>query len=129
MLACEKFDLVLMDMHMPEMDGLETTMAIRENERQTGRRHLPIIAMTGATMVGDRQRCLDVGMDSYVSKPIDGSELHTAIAELMTSPSGTTPQRNNLPSATSRHACGSQAGTSSGEGRVFDHQQFPARCF
>jgi PAS domain S-box-containing protein len=65
-----KFDLVLMDVQMPEMGGLEATRAIRENEKATGA-HLPIVAMTAHAMQGDRERCLEVGMDEYLSKPLD----------------------------------------------------------
>jgi len=72
------FDLVLMDVQMPEMDGLETTIAIRELEKQTGR-HVPIIAMTAHAMTGDRQRCLEAGMDDYLPKPIRPQELFAAI--------------------------------------------------
>src|SRR6185436_19308438 len=67
LLARERFDLVLMDVQMPE--GLETTLRIREQERATGA-HLPIIAMTAHAMKGDRKRCLEAGMDGYISKPI-----------------------------------------------------------
>ncbi len=74
----ESFDLVLMDVHMPDMDGLEATSAIREKERVT-RTHLPIIAMTACAMKGDRDRCLQAGMDGYVSKPIHAQELLEAI--------------------------------------------------
>jgi signal transduction histidine kinase/CheY-like chemotaxis protein len=74
----ESFDLVLMDVHMPDMDGLEATSAIREKERAT-RTHLPIIAMTACAMKGDRDRCLQAGMDGYVSKPIHAQELLEAI--------------------------------------------------
>ena len=70
----EKFDAVLMDVQMPEMDGFEATAAIRARERDTGR-HLPIIAMTAYTMAGDRERCLKAGMDSYISKPLNFQEL------------------------------------------------------
>jgi PAS domain S-box-containing protein len=76
--AAEPFDLVLMDVQMPEMDGFEATAAIRQQERQTGR-HLPIIAMTAHAMQGDRDRCLASGMDGYISKPIRAGELFEAI--------------------------------------------------
>jgi len=72
------FDLALMDIQMPEMDGFEATAAIRAEEQLTGR-HLQIIAMTAHAMKGDRERCLEAGMDGYVSKPIHGKELFDAI--------------------------------------------------
>jgi len=68
------FDVVLMDVQMPEMDGFETTGAIRARERGTGV-HLPIIAMTAHAMKGDRERCIASGMDSYISKPLEIKEL------------------------------------------------------
>ena len=74
----QEFDLVLMDVQMPEMDGLETTAAIREKEKATGSR-LPIIAMTAHAMKGDLERCLTAGMNKYISKPIQPRELFEAI--------------------------------------------------
>jgi two-component system sensor histidine kinase/response regulator len=81
-LAAEPFDLILMDVLMPEMDGLEATQAIRAEERTSGK-HLPILAMTAHAMKGDRQRCLDAGMDGYVSKPINFEELLSAIDDVV----------------------------------------------
>jgi two-component system sensor histidine kinase/response regulator len=76
------FDLVLMDVQMPEMDGFETTARIRQAESGTGRR-LPILAMTAHAMKGDRERCLAAGMDGYIAKPIQPQELFEAIAHVV----------------------------------------------
>jgi PAS domain S-box-containing protein len=73
-LSEHSFDVVLMDLQMPEMDGIEATKAIRENEKAIAT-HTPIIAMTAHAMKGDKQRCLDAGMDSYIAKPIKPEEL------------------------------------------------------
>jgi len=77
----EEFDLVLMDVQMPEMDGLEATMAIRASEADTGK-HVPIVAMTAHAMKGDRERCLSSGMDGYLSKPIRIDELKRSISDV-----------------------------------------------
>lgn len=76
-----RFDVVLMDVMMPEMDGFETTTVIRNREKNTGN-HIPIIAMTAHAMKGDRERCLEVGMDGYVSKPLQSSELFDTVERL-----------------------------------------------
>ena len=81
-LESENFDLVLMDVQMPEMDGLDAAAAIREREQRT-REHQPIIAMTAHAMKGDRERCLAAGMDGYVTKPIRPDDLWQAIEQLV----------------------------------------------
>ena len=82
--ALEKssFDLVLMDLQMPEMDGLDATIAIRAKEKVTGG-HLPIIAMTAHALKGDQERCISAGMDGYVSKPIRTAELYSTIESVL----------------------------------------------
>jgi signal transduction histidine kinase/two-component SAPR family response regulator len=76
--GAEQFDLALMDVQMPEMDGMEAAALIRAREKQTGA-HLPIIAMTAYALKGDRERCLAAGMDNYVAKPIRAEELFETI--------------------------------------------------
>ena len=85
----EAFDLVLMDVQMPEMGGFEAAAAIRARERERGG-HLRIIAMTAHAMSGDRERCLDAGMDGYLPKPIDPALLYATI-EGGTGPTGSRP--------------------------------------
>jgi CheY-like chemotaxis protein len=79
----ERFDLVLMDVHMPSMGGFEATAAIRKRERESPQPPVRIIAMTASAMKGDRERCLAAGMDGYVSKPIRDKELFETIEELV----------------------------------------------
>jgi CheY-like chemotaxis protein len=79
-LSQRRFDAIFMDVQMPEMDGFEATKRIRERERLSGE-HTPIIAMTASALKGDRARCLDAGMDAYLSKPIHAAELYRVLAE------------------------------------------------
>ncbi len=93
------FDVLLMDVQMPEMDGLTATRRIRERERTRGG-HVPIIAMTAHAMTGDRERCLEAGMDAYISKPLRPRELLdmlAAIGNAASGPSEDTESADELP--------------------------------
>jgi two-component system sensor histidine kinase/response regulator len=81
----EEFELILMDVQMPEFDGLETTAAIWEAEKETGG-HIPILALTARAMEGDRDRCLKAGMDDYISKPIRAADLLNLLARHLPRP-------------------------------------------
>jgi CheY-like chemotaxis protein len=82
-LRADEFDLVLMDLQMPEMDGFEATAWIRTREREAGAPRVPIVALTAHAMQGDRQRCMDADMDGYVAKPIKPVELFEVIDRVM----------------------------------------------
>ena len=82
LLERQHFDLVLMDVQMPIMDGFETTVAIREGEKASGA-HIPIIAMTASAMKGDREQCLSAGMDAYIAKPISANELYGLVESFL----------------------------------------------
>jgi CheY-like chemotaxis protein len=102
------FDLILMDVQMPELDGLEATRQIRQEEQTTGR-HVPIVAVTAHSMTGDRERCFQAGMDDYLSKPIQRQELLGVLARqarnrvnhsretLSTQPSAANPMAKTTP--------------------------------
>ena len=79
------FDLLMLDVHMPELDGFEVVRAIRDRER-TGGGHLPVIALTARSRKEDRERCLGAGMDDFLTKPVSASELLGAIDRLLPDP-------------------------------------------
>jgi CheY-like chemotaxis protein len=108
-LAQRSFDLVLMDVQMPELDGFEATAAIRARERDSGD-HLPIIAMTAHAMKGDQERCLAAGMDGYVAKPMKAEDLFAAIDRLLTIMS--TPTQVRGEGTSQRTAPSAEPGTS-----------------
>lgn len=85
MLGEQTFDLILMDVQMPEMGGFEATARIREKEELSGR-HIPIVAMTAHAMAGDRERCLGAGMDDYLAKPVAASSLLEMVAQYSPKP-------------------------------------------
>ncbi|MGC2420154.1 MAG: response regulator [Candidatus Acidiferrales bacterium] len=102
------FDLVLMDVEMPDMDGLDAAATIRKREKSTGNR-IPIIAMTAHAMPGDRERCIQAGMDSYISKPLQTKQLFAAIEALLP---------NSMEPAQSKPACPSPPRLPSPVGRA-----------
>ncbi len=106
----ERFDLILMDVQMPNMSGFEAASAIRQIEKLSGS-HIPIIAMTAHAMAGDRERCLEAGMDDYVCKPVNPRALYEAIDRVTT---GTTSAPAALP-------------VSGGDDRVIDVDEALAR--
>ncbi|MEI7613577.1 MAG: ATP-binding protein [Betaproteobacteria bacterium] len=86
--SADRFSVVLMDMQMPVMDGLEATRQIRKHEHEHGAARVPIIAMTANAMQGDYEACIDAGMDDYVSKPIHAHDLYERIEKLLSGSKG-----------------------------------------
>jgi CheY-like chemotaxis protein/HPt (histidine-containing phosphotransfer) domain-containing protein len=103
------FDVILMDVQMPRLGGVETTAVIRERERRRGG-HVPIIAMTAHAMKGDRERCLAAGMDDYLSKPIQPEELYEAIDRALRRGALVPPDRAAAGSGPPPAASGGRAG-------------------
>ena len=95
--SAETFDVVFMDVQMPEMDGMAATAAIRKNEKQNGTTHLPIFAMTAHAMKGDRERCLAAGMDGYLTKPVRFGDIEQTLSNTVRSPM--TPAKPAVPKA------------------------------
>ena len=108
-----------MDIQMPEMNGFEATSAIREKEKASGR-HIPIIAMTANAMKGDREKCLQAGMDAYIAKPIRSQELFRVIEEITGSPEA---QNENTAPEGDAGAAPESGGDTAGE-LFFDEARF-----
>jgi CheY-like chemotaxis protein/HPt (histidine-containing phosphotransfer) domain-containing protein len=85
LMATDEFDMILMDIQMPHMDGIEATQKIRDREADEGG-HIHIVAMTAHAMVGDRERCLEAGMDEYISKPLSADRLREVVRQLTRAP-------------------------------------------
>jgi CheY-like chemotaxis protein/HPt (histidine-containing phosphotransfer) domain-containing protein len=116
--ASTPFDLVLMDVQMPELDGLSATISIRQHERASGG-HTPIVAMTAHAMTGDRERCLAAGMDDYLSKPIRPAELIAAVERIAA--------RGSSREASASDPVAPAAPAASGNGLLFDPKHALAR--
>jgi CheY-like chemotaxis protein len=106
LLEREPFDLLLLDIHMPELDGFQVVGAIRERERTAGG-HLPVIALTARSRKEDRERCLRAGMDDYLAKPFTAADLWAAIDRVLrTHPPRQPPRLDELDAPVLLAACG-----------------------
>ncbi len=117
-----KFDVVLMDVQMPDMDGLEATRAIRHAEAESGA-HIPIIALTANAMKGDREKCLAAGMDEYVAKPVKADVLFATIDALLSTPA---PDSDKVV-LTYSNPLANEGKTDTVGDRVFDREELLAR--
>ncbi|HKV68505.1 MAG TPA: response regulator, partial [Gaiellales bacterium] len=105
LLERESFDLVFMDVHMPNMGGFEATAEIRRREKAHGLPRIPIVALTALAMTGDREKCLEAGMDAYLTKPISARDLFSVLTQLLpASASGATSIAAPRPAETTRPA-------------------------
>jgi CheY-like chemotaxis protein/HPt (histidine-containing phosphotransfer) domain-containing protein len=86
----DRFDVMLLDIHMPEVDGFQVVAVQRQRERGSGR-HLPVIALTARSAAGERERCLEAGMDDYLAKPVRAAELFAAIERVVSSETAPRP--------------------------------------
>ncbi len=120
------YDAILMDVEMPDMNGLEATVAIRADER--GRRRVPIIAMTAYAMMRDREQCLEAGMDGYLSKPIDRCEM-IALVETLAASKATRAEVPKSAVAAVATSAPNVAESLMAEINVFDPQEAMKRCF
>jgi CheY-like chemotaxis protein/HPt (histidine-containing phosphotransfer) domain-containing protein len=129
------FDLVFMDIHMPEMGGLDAAAEIRRQEAGSGR-HLPIVAMTANVIKGVQRTCLDAGMDDYVSKPVSGDGIAKVISKLLPA-DGQAPDQQDRPATRQRSAPGEPdqdsepiegAEQASADSPIIDSQDLLRRC-
>jgi CheY-like chemotaxis protein/HPt (histidine-containing phosphotransfer) domain-containing protein len=119
-LRSRAYDLVLMDVQMPDMDGMEATRNIRDPRSGVINARTPIVALTAHAMVGDRQRCLDAGMDDYLAKPIKPAELAEVLARWLPQESGDTSKQDGLGLSRAAHLSASAAPPPATDEIVFD---------
>jgi len=124
-LSYQQFDVVLMDVQMPEMDGFQATAIIRERERETGG-HIPIIAMTAHAMTGYREKCLAAGMDEYLSKPVRATQLLEVLGRI--EPRTVAPTPASKPIAAAAELGQVSPMTEQFQGAIFDKEEACRQC-